>query len=126
MVLSTQHSPEQIAESESLQQLLQEFNIDSVVEPDAVKQDDIEFESRRADAFALQDNCIGHISWVEHRFEIGTSIPFRQRTRLIPYARRNFLEAELQRFNAIGIISAEDPGDCPYASPIVLVPNKHG
>ena len=104
MVLSAQLSPEQTARREHLQRLLQELNIDSVGAPDAVKHDVIEIVSRRVDAFALDDNDIGHTTLVEHRIETGNSIRFRQGARPIPYARRKFVEEELQRLTVLGVI----------------------
>ena len=94
--------------------------------PDAVKQDVIEIVSRRVDAFALDDIDIGQTTVVEDRNETGNSITFSERARPIPNARRKFVETELQRLSTLGIISAANPGVCPYASPIVVVPKKDG
>ena len=124
MVLSAQLSPEQIALRERLQRLLQELNIDSVVAPDAVKHDVIEIVSRRVDAFTVDDNDTGHRTLVEYRIEPWNCISFRQRARQIPYARRKFVETELQRMISLGSISARVPGDCPYASLVVVVPKN--
>ena len=63
---------------------------------------------------------------IEHRIETGNSIPFRQRARPVPYARRIFIERELNRLLRLGIISEENLGECPYASPIVVVAKKDG
>ena len=65
MLLSAQLSPQQTARRERLQRLLNELNINSVVAPDAVKQDVIAIVSRRVDEFALDDD-IGHTRLVEH------------------------------------------------------------
>ena len=91
-----------------------------------MKHDVIEIGSRRVDAFALDDNDIGHTTLVDHRIDTANSIPLRERARPIPYARRKFVETELQRLISLGIISAADPGVCPYASPIGVVPKKDG
>ena len=46
--------------------------------------------------------------------------------RPVPYARRIFIERELGRLLRLGIISEANPGECPYASPIVVVAKKDG
>ena len=79
MVLSPKLSAVLIARRERLQLLLEELNVDSVVATDAVNHNVIAIVSRRVDAFALDDNDIGHTTFVEHRIETRTSSPFRER-----------------------------------------------
>ena len=88
MLLTAQHSPEQITGRERLLRLREELNIDILVGPDAGKQNVIEIEMKRRQAFALDDNDIGQTTLAEHGIETGNPIPFSQRDRPIPYARR--------------------------------------
>ena len=57
---------------------------------------------------------------------MGNSLPFRQKARPVYYATRIFIERELARLQLLGIISPENPGECLYASPIVIVAKKEG
>lgn len=82
--------------------------------------------SRGIAAFALDDDDIGHTTLIEHLIETGSSHPAKEKTRPIPYARWRFVEKKLQRLLALRIIAAPDSGLCPYASPIVALPNEDG
>ena len=76
---------------------------------------------RRIDAFAVDADDVGHTTLSEHRIETGNSLHFRQRARLLPYARRILIERELSRLVCLGMISEANPDECSYASPIVVV-----
>ena len=104
--------------SERLQRLLQELNLDSVLAPDAGKQEDIEILSRCTDAFAIDHTDIGQTTLLEHQIEKGNSITVSQRAEPIPKAGRTFVEAELQPLFALHFRSAADPGAWPNAGPI--------
>ena len=80
--------------------------------------------ARQLNAFAVDDDDVGHTTLIEHRIETG--IPFRQRARPLPYAGRIFIERELAWVLRLGILSKANPGECPYASPIVVVAKKDG
>ena len=109
-----------------MQSLLQELIFDIVPARGAVKQDVSEIVRRRFDAFPLQELDSRHTKLVEHRIETRKIIPFKQSSRAIPYARRKFILDELETLLALGVLSAADPGVCPYASPMVVVPKIDG
>ena len=62
------------------------------------------------------------------KIETGNSLTLRQKARLVPYARRIFIEGEreLDTVLRLGIIFIAKPGVCPYASPIIVVAKKDG
>ena len=78
-----------------MQLLLKELKIDSVVAPDAVKQEVIAIVSADINAFVLGYNDIADTTLVEHWIEKGKSLPFRLRAHPIPYNGRRFLEEKL-------------------------------
>ena len=77
-------------------------------------------------AFAASNTDYGRTSVVMHTIKTGEAQPFRHKLRPIPFARRQFLEQEVEKLLAIGAISVADPGACPYASRTVIAPKKDG
>ena len=78
------------------------------------------------DAFAATPNDFGRTEVALHTIKTGEAQPFKHKLRPIPYARRQFLDQEVERLLAIGAISPADPGACPYASRTVLATKKDG
>ena len=76
------------------------------------------------DAFAASPSDLGHTSVVIHTMKTGEARPFRHKLRPIPFARRQYLEQDVERLMTIGAISPADPGACPYASRTVVTPTK--
>ena len=79
---------------------------------------------RCLDAFAEDDDDLGHTNLVEHAINTGHAPPFKEKLRPLPFSRRALVDNEIDRFLEHGIISPADPGNCPYASPIVVVNKK--
>ena len=79
---------------------------------------------RCLDAFAEEDDDLGHTNLVDHAINTGHSPPFKEKLRPLLLSRRAFVDNEIDRFLEHGIISPADPGNCPYASPIVVVNKK--
>ena len=101
--------------------MLAELKIDLISVSDAIRHQLVRVFARRLDAFAVDHDDVGHTMIIEHRIETGKSLPIRQRARPVPYARRICIERELNSLLRLGIISEANPGECPYASPIVVV-----
>ena len=40
----------------------------------------------------LDDDDVGYMTLIENRIETSNQVPFRQKDRPVPYARRNFIE----------------------------------
>ena len=119
MAVPTRLPDEQERRREKLCKMLAELKIDLISVSDAIRHQLVSVLARRLDAFAVDDDDVGHTTLIEHRIETGNSLPFRQRARPVPYARRIFIERELNSLLRLGIISEANPGECPYASPIV-------
>ena len=79
---------------------------------------------RNLDAFAENDDDLGHTPAIEHDINTGDAAPIRQKLGPLPYHRRGFVEKEVERYLRLGIISKADPAKCPWASPIVVVTKK--
>ena len=118
------HLPrEPVAQDERIRRLLLELNIDNVAAADAAMHGLIATVIRWIGALAVDDNDIGNSTLIEHRIETGSSLPFKQKSRPIPSARRKFREEELQRLS-FEIISVADPGVKHYVPPMRDVPKK--
>ena len=70
--------------------------------------------ARGHDAFTVVDDDVGYSTLIEHRIQTGNSPPVREKARPIAYARRNFLERELDRPQRLGILSGAKQGECPW------------
>ena len=64
--------------------------------------------------------------WSSSTIKTGNGRSFRHELRAIPFARRQYLEQEVERLISVGAISPADPNACPYASRTVVTPKKHG
>ncbi|GFS17532.1 transposon Ty3-I Gag-Pol polyprotein [Elysia marginata] len=66
---------------------------------------------------------LGIVSTEEHRIELTSSTPVRQRPYPVPYAMRQALRDELRKMEDLGIIRKTSP---PYSSPVLVVKKKDG
>lgn len=82
-MLSAQLSRDEIARGQRIHRLQHHVNFDKVVAQYGLEEDVIEFFSRRAEAFALDENDLGDRGLVEHRIETGNRFPFNEKGRLI-------------------------------------------
>ena len=57
---------------------------------------------------------------------MGNSIALSHRARALPYTPRIVIESELKRLLNMGIISEDNPGECPCASPIIVFAKNDG
>ena len=87
-----------------------ELKIDLISVSDAIKHQLVSGLARRLDAFAVDDEDVGHTTLIDLRIETGNSLPFRQTARPVPYAPRIFTERQLNRLLRLGIISEANPG----------------
>ena len=78
------------------------------------------------DAFAEDEDCLGHTNLVQHRIVIENPRPFRHKTRPVPFKRRAAVERELARLLRVGAIEPVTAGECPFASRITLAEKKDG
>ena len=78
---------------------------------------------RRRGAFQCGPEDTGGTDVVTHRIDTGDNPPIRQRFRRIPPERRKVVEDEIAKMLERGVI---EPGNGPWASPIVLVQKKSG
>ncbi|GFR84054.1 zinc finger protein, partial [Elysia marginata] len=65
----------------------------------------------------------GTVSTEEHRIELTSSTPVRQRPYPVPYAMRQALRDELKKMEDLEIIRKSSS---PYSSPVVVVKKKDG
>ena len=77
--------------------------------------------ARGYEAFAAYDDDVAYTTLIEHRIEMGNSLLFREKARSVPYVLRIFIETELDRLLRLGIMSVAKPGECIYASPILVL-----
>ena len=109
-----------------LQSVLADLRVASLPIEERTKQRLINVVKNNLDAFAASPTDLGRTSVVVHTIKTGEARPFRHKLRPIPFARRQFLEQEVEKLLAIGAISHADPGACPYASRTVIAPKKDG
>ena len=73
--------------------------------------------------FAKSSEDLGLTSLVEHRINVGCSIPVRQPTRRQPLGKREAERTEVEKMLKRGII---EPSNSPWSSNVVLVTKKDG
>ena len=73
--------------------------------------------------FAKNDGDLGRTNLVLHDIDTGSSRPIRQPARRPPGAMQDVLEQEMKSMLEKGVI---EPGQSPWASPVVLVKKKDG
>ena len=126
VAVPTRLPDEQDRRRDKLWKVLPELKIELISVSDEMRHSLVAVLAGGQDAFAVDDNDVGHTTLIQHRIETGNSQPFREMARPVPYARRIFIERELNRLLRLGIIYEANPGECPYASPIVVVAKKDG
>jgi hypothetical protein len=77
--------------------------------------------SKHASLFAKDDNDLGRTSLAVHDIDTSAAIPIRQPPRRVPLTLQPELDKEMEKMLAKGVI---EPGQSPWASPIVLVWKK--
>ena len=109
-----------------LQKVLAELRVATLPIEENVRNQLIEIVRKQLDAFAATPTDLGRTSVIVHSIKTGEAHPFRHKLRAVPFAQREFLVKELERLQAVNAISPATPGECPYASRIVLVGKKDG
>ena len=115
-----------ILQKGKFQHVLSELKVSSLSIPESLKKCVIGVVRECIDSFAATPDDFGRTNVSMHTIKTGEAKPFRHKLRPIPFARRQFLEQEVERLLAIGAISPADPGACPYASRTVLAQKKDG
>ena len=113
-------------QSGKLEHVLADLKIAVFPIPDELSKRLIEVVRENLDAFAASPTDIGRTSVVIHTIKTGEARPFRQKLRAIPFARRKYLEQEVERLMSVGAIYSADSGACPYASKTVVTLKKDG
>ena len=78
---------------------------------------------RNIDVFAKNDNDLGRTSLVQHDIITNDAAPIRQPPRRIPIGQQEEFDKEIASMLEKGAI---EPGQSPWASPVVLVRKKDG
>ena len=73
--------------------------------------------------FAESDDDLGRTHLVQHDIQTGEAAPIRQPPRRVPEAQREIMEEEVAKMLRQGVV---EPGQSPWASPVVLVKKKDG
>ena len=102
-----------------------ELRISDIKQPESVLSElkSILFELQ--DAFSASDLDLGRTQLTRHTI-LTVGEPFREKLRQVPYARRSLVKTEIDHLLRLGVIVPATPGECPYASAIVLVKKKDG
>ena len=109
-----------------LQNVLADLQVTTLPIPDQHGKRLVEVIKENLNAFAASPIDLGRTSVVVHTIKTGAAKPFRHKLRLILFARRQYLEQEVEKLLSIGAIMEADPGACIYASRTVTKPNKDG
>ena len=97
-----------------------ELKIDFFSVSESVPNQGMSVLERQLDEFAAEDYDVGMASQIEPRIENARAYPSSKRLCLYPTP-VGFLSRELVRLQPLCIFSPAKPGECPYASPIVMV-----
>ena len=114
------------AQTGKLQKILADLKIATLPIPESLRRRLICLVRSNLDAFAATATDLGRTSVVVHTIKTGDAKPFRHKLNAVPFARRQYLEQEVDKLLSIGAISPADPGACPYASRTVITPKKDG
>ena len=76
------------------------------------------------EAFAGSPTNLGRTSVVLHSINTDEAKLVRHKLRPIPFARRQYLEQNVEKLMSVGAVSRANPGACPYASKTVIAPKK--
>ena len=113
-------------QSGKLQQVLADLKIATLPIPGTLRQRLVEVVRENLDAFAASSTDFGRSLVVVHTIKTGDTRPFRHKLCAIPFARRQYIEQEVDKLISVGDLSPADPGSCPYASRIDIAPKKYG
>ena len=75
------------------------------------------------DVFADEQESLGRTSTIRHKIDTGAAKPIKQAPRRLPQAKREIIEAEIDRMLKQGII---EPSTSSWSFPVVLVKKKDG
>ena len=114
------------SQSGKLQRVLADLQSETLAIPETLRNRLIEVVRDNLEAFAGSPTDLGRTSVVVHTIKTGLAKPFRHKLRSIPFARRQYLEQEVEKLMSIGAVSPADPGACPYASRTVIAPMNDG
>ena len=78
---------------------------------------------KHATLFATSDADLGRTNLVAHDIDTGDAAPIRQPPRRVPFMMQPELDKEMSRMLEQGVV---EPGQSPWASPVVLVRKKDG
>ncbi len=78
---------------------------------------------KHANLFAKHDHDLGRTTVCQHDIQTGDTFPIRQPPRRFPILQQPEVDREVQKMLEHGII---EPGQSPWASPVVLVKKKDG
>ena len=70
------------------------------------------------DVFSVDDDDLGRTSLVKHSIDVGNARPIKLAPRRLPYAKREFVEKEIQHMLKHKLIQESYS---PWVSPVVLV-----
>ena len=100
-----------------LQKVLGDLKVATLPISEDMRKKLVQVVSDSLDAFAASATDLGRTLVVVHRIKTaGEAKPVRHKLRAIPYARRQFLEQEVEKLLAINAVAPANPGVCPYAS----------
>ena len=116
----------ELNQSGKLQRVLADFKIATLPISEKLRRRLVQVVRENLDAFGASPTDLGRTSVVIHTIRTGEARPFRHKLRAIPFARRQYLEQEVERLFSVGAISPADPGACPYASRTFVTPKKDG
>ena len=109
-----------------LQRVLADLKIATFPIPENLRTRLIEVVCNNLEAFAGSSTDLGRTAVVVHTIKTGEARPLRHKLFPIPFARRQYLEQEVERLISVGAVSPADPGAYPYASRRVIAPKKNG
>ena len=108
------------ARHSKLVKVLDELKISEMDISDERKHKLVEIVDECLDAFAADDDEVGQTDLVSHKINTQDNPPFQQKLRQVPDALRVWLKSEIDRLLKTNVIESAQPGECPYASPIVI------
>ena len=83
---------------EKLQKVLNELKLSELPFHSSLKHSLVAVIERCLDAFAADDDDLGHTELVEHAINTGNVQPFKEKLRPLPFSRRDFVDKEIDRF----------------------------
>ena len=96
-------------QSGKLQRVLADLKVATVKIPEKLRNRLIEVVRENLDAFAASPTDFGRTTVVIHTIKTGKAQPFRYRLRLIPFARRQYLEQKVNKLISINSKELADP-----------------